>query len=111
MTKSLIDQTMPEGRKNEGGKMTTTKERLKEMLTSKGMFETQADAVLEEAIPKIESLVSDYKFTWDRPAEEYPDTLYVLIWIIISEVALEWIDKNIPLAWFRPMFEKNQKTG
>lgn len=83
----------------------TTKERLKKMLTDRGMFDDQADAILEEAIPKIESATPDYQMTWNRPAEEYPDVLYNVMWIYLKDAALEWIEKNAPQTWFRPMFE------
>lgn len=82
----------------------TTREKLKEMLTSKGMFDTQADLVLEKAIPKIEKLTPGYNITWDRPAKEYPNSVYIALWITLSETALEWIDENLPRAYFRSMF-------
>lgn len=83
----------------------TTKERLKKMLTDHGMFDNQADAVLEEAIPKIEGATPDYQVTWDRSADEYPEALYGVMWLYLKDAALKWIDKNASHAWFRPMFE------
>lgn len=84
----------------------TTKERLIEMCVARGMFEDQAKQVVELAIIKIDGM-DNYKTTWDRPANEYPDSLYIVMFMIVKDVALEWIDKNIPQAWFRPMFDKN----
>jgi hypothetical protein len=83
----------------------TTKEKLKKMLTDRGMFDNQADEVLKEAIPKIESLTPDYTITWDRPADEYPDPFYNIVRLPLYDAAREWIAKNAPQAWFRPMFE------
>lgn len=83
----------------------TIKEKLKKMLTDRGMFDNQADDVLKEAIPQIESLTPDYKITWDRPDSEYPDAVYSVMWLSLRDAALKWIDKNAPQAWFRPMFE------
>lgn len=83
----------------------TTRERLKKMLVDCGMFDDQADEVLKEAIPKIESLTPNYRYTWDRPADEYPDAIYKVLWLLLRREALVWIDKNAPQAWFRPMFE------
>lgn len=82
----------------------TTKEKLKKFLTDNGMFEEQADAVLEVAIPQIEALVPDYSFTWERPANEYPPVLYAVMLSIVKEEAVKWIDANLPMAWYRPMF-------
>lgn len=90
---------------NQGGKAMTTKEKMKKMLTDKGMSDSQADAVLKEAIPKIESLNPDYRITWDRSASEYPDMIYDAMWPLLRAAAREWIEKNLPEAWFRPMFE------
>lgn len=83
----------------------TTREKLKKMLTDRGMFDSQADAVLAEAIPTIESLTPDYKITWDRPASEYPDVVYNVMWLPLCDAAKAWIAKNAPQAWYRPMFE------
>lgn len=83
----------------------TTKERLKKMLTDYGMFDNQADEVLAEAIPQIESLILNYRIIWDRPASEYPDVVYNVMWLTLCDAALKWIDKNAPQAWFRPTFE------
>jgi len=83
----------------------TTRERLKGMLTERGMFDENADEVLKEAIPRIEKSTPDYKITWDRPADEYLDAFYDSMWLSLRDVALEWIDEKAPEAWFRPMFE------
>jgi hypothetical protein len=74
------------------------------MLTDCGMFDDQADAVLAEAIPRIEGCTPNYRVTWDRPADEYPDVVYNAMWLHVKDVALKWIDENAPQAWFRPMF-------
>lgn len=81
------------------------KDKLKSLLTERGMFDEQAEAVLSEAIPQIEALVPGYKIAWSSPAEDYPDQMYTVWWMSLKETALVWIDKNIPKAWFRPMFE------
>ena len=83
----------------------TAKEKLKKMLVERGMFDNQADAVLEEAIPAIESLTPDYKITWDRPASEYSDAIYNVMWLPLRDAAKDWIAKNTPQAWYRPMFD------
>lgn len=84
--------------------MMTVKDKLKEMLTSRGMFDTQADNVLQEAIPNIEALTPDYKISWDDSAAAYPAPLYAVMWLPLRDAALKWIDANLPQAWFRPMF-------
>lgn len=83
----------------------TTKEKLKQMLIDNGMFPNQADAVLGEAIPRIEAVTPDYKITWDRPASEYPDVVFNAMWLHVRDVAKHWIAENAPQAWYRPMFD------
>ncbi len=82
--------------------METTKQKCLKMLTNRGMFENQAEQVLERALPEIE--IGNYEITWNRPASEYPEPLYAVINVILNKVALEWIDENLPEAWFRPFF-------
>lgn len=80
----------------------TTKQRCLKMLTQNGMFESQAEAVLEQAKPQIEG--DGYSMTWDSSADDYPAPMYAVINLILRREALNWIDTNLPKAWFRPMF-------
>jgi hypothetical protein len=89
------------------GKKMTTREWLKNELTRRAMSPEQAEEVLKIAIPRIETLVPDYQITWDRSWDEYPPQIYTNMWGTTRPIALEWIDSNIPKAWFRPMFEEN----
>lgn len=76
------------------------------MLVDNGMFYSQAKQVVDEVvIPYVAKLTPNYNFTWDRPAQEYPDTIYGLILSMTKPEILKWIDKNCPKAWFRPMFD------
>ena len=74
------------------------------MCVERGMFEEQAKEVVELTIPKIDAQ-DDYKTTWDRPANEYPDSLYAVMFLYVKETAKKWIEQNIPQAWFKPMFD------
>ncbi|MFA5135700.1 MAG: hypothetical protein WC505_08015 [Patescibacteria group bacterium] len=74
----------------------TTRERLKAELMECGFFDKDAEAVLEKAIPEIESLNTSYRITWDRPAEEYPSPVYRVMFEVTRRIALEWIDQNCP---------------
>ncbi len=87
------------------------------MLVASGMFESQAKEVMDMAIPILdagfgkEEGESVYKLTYDRAASEYPSFLYPLIFERIKPVALQWIDKNKPEAWFREMFVTDSKLS
>ena len=74
-------------------------------LEENGMFENEAKEVLELAIPKVEEMVPGYNITWDRPKNEYPEAIYTIMWNVIKEVALEWIEENAPEAWYKAMFQ------
>ena len=106
----------------------TVREKLFGMLVNYGMFEKQAESVMELAIPVLSKQMVEldgninqrinhkeevettfkiqkpYHITFDRPANEYPDIMYVLWFKTIRPVALKWIDDNIPAAWYREMF-------
>lgn len=83
----------------------TTKEKLKDMLVQNGMFESQAEKVLEIAIPKIEAATPEYRVTWNRPANEYPESVYKIMWTYARAAAKDWIAENAPKAWYRPIFD------
>lgn len=82
----------------------TVKEKLKNMLMERGMSQSQADAVMEIAIPDLNKLDLDYKITFDSQASGYPNKLYDLWFMHIKPIALKWIDENKPQAWFREIF-------
>ena len=71
----------------------TTQEKLVNML------------VIALAKPELKVLSGTYDITFDRPAEEYPDAIYNVLFLVIKPIALKWIEKNKPMAWFKAMFE------
>lgn len=82
----------------------TVKEKLINMLIKNGMFRTQAEEVLAIAIPELNKLAGGYQIQFDTPATDYPLALYDQWFKTIKPIALDWIDKNKPKAWFRDMF-------
>jgi hypothetical protein len=85
----------------------TTREKLEEMLVHNGMFDTQAKKVMDIAIPELNNILDDYTITFDRPASEYPNAIYTILFLYIKPIALKWIEENCPLAWYKPMFMTN----
>lgn len=87
----------------------TTREKFEDTLCQRGIFESQAKAIMDYAIPLIDaemakSGVSD-RITWNLPAEGYPDALYgALIITHLNKRVVEWAEKNLPMAWWKPMF-------
>ncbi len=96
----------------------TTKERLIGNLIDCGMFQSQAEQIIELAIPVLNKQAHEingfhgvtfepknpYQINWDAPSFHYPDGLYAVWFMSIKPIALKWIDENKPQAWFRDMF-------
>ena len=82
----------------------TVRGKLEGMLVAQGMFASQAQKVMDLAIPELNKLSPDYAISFDRPADEYPTTLYSVWYASVRPVALKWIDENQPLAWYRDVF-------
>lgn len=80
----------------------TVEERFIKKLIDNGMFDSQAKEVMDLAM-KNQELSLD-KIQWTSDESGYPKTLMSTVWLSISLIALDWIDENLPKAWFRPMF-------
>ncbi len=84
----------------------TFKEFVLKYLTDNGMFPDQAEAVFENL--KNDSASEPMQGRWNDNVEGYPSIIKIGILLPLNKLALEWIDKNKPKAWFRPMFDKEQ---
>jgi hypothetical protein len=80
----------------------TVKEKIMGMLEDMGMFPSQAEAVLELAILELDKNTG---LNWTDKADAYPPLIYNIALGLIKPIALEWIEQNIPQAWFKPMFK------
>jgi hypothetical protein len=101
--------------------MLTTKDKLTEMLMGCGMFESQANPIMELAIPALNKQAYElnglhevdgvmvaknpYTIHWDVPSDHYPAAVYNAWFLAIKPIALQWIDTHKPQAWFRDMFK------
>lgn len=81
----------------------TFKEAMIEAMTSRGMFDSQAEDVMASYIEnnKDDSMAN----RWNEDINHYPDGMVSTIWIGIKEHAYQWIEDNASEAWFRPMFQ------
>lgn len=69
-------------------------------LYQNGMFPAQVAAVLD-SVRNVES----FRETFPKAHAGYPLQMYAVLDDIIRRATLEWIDNNLPEAWFRAMFE------
>jgi hypothetical protein len=84
------------------GKNLTVRQTLEKMFVGMGLFETQAVEIVKIAIPKIS--VTEAVIHWDG-INDYPDLLTKVFFKRCWPYAFEWAEKNMPKAWWKPMFE------
>lgn len=80
----------------------TFEEKIKELLVGNGMFPHQSDEVMERI--KTDEAHKSMKRRWTDSVDDYPPQMIQIVWLIAKQHALEYIDENLPKAWFRPMF-------
>jgi hypothetical protein len=76
--------------------------RLESQLEQFGLSSTQAKAIISEMLEgeKDSSMAS----RWQDDPEEYPESMFGVIWLICKHYASAYIDRVCPEAWFRPCF-------
>jgi hypothetical protein len=82
----------------------TIKQTLINMLIERGMFLSQANEVMELAVPQLNDLVEGYSISLDSRSDDYPKEIYKVLFGCIRPIALKWIDDNKPQAWYRDVF-------
>jgi hypothetical protein len=92
----------------ESEKILTTQGKFEKMLCEYGLSEKQASEIMEFVKPKIDS-IDDYRMTWHRPASEYPDAIYAVVFMLMKPMVVEWAEKNIPGAWWIGLFKDLKK--
>jgi hypothetical protein len=70
-------------------------------LIGNGMSQNQAASVIVETKKEMSGTFNN----WDSQIEAYSNELQNLIKLSVKQTALEWLNKNKPMAWFKPIFE------
>lgn len=83
----------------------TIREWAEDYCFQRGMFPAQAKAVIDQYAASNEGKPIEGR--WHDATEGYPPQLRALLAMGIDRAAVEWIDANLPKAWFRPMFVPN----
>lgn len=83
----------------------TVKERLIQMCVERGMFKNEANKVINKAIGNMNEHGWN-QIKWNDLSEEYPDSVYAVLFLTICEYVIEWSNANCPNAFYRPEFEQ-----
>ena len=81
----------------------TLYQKMHDMLTSRGLYQASADEIM--ATVRAEQEADGPATHLGQPADGYPDMVIAAMWLVVKSAAVDWIDANLPLAWYRPMFE------
>lgn len=83
--------------------MTTIRDFCVQYCTQRGMFDSQAEAVVEQmmADPALESMAG----RWDDRVSDYPQPMLAVLVMSLRSNAVSWIEENLPKAWYKPMFD------
>lgn len=81
----------------------TVEEKIRSMLIERGMFDTQAQEVIDAT--KTDEWMQFMASKWADKIDGYPSQFLAALWINVKRAALRWIDTNLPMAFFRSEFE------
>lgn len=79
-----------------------------EMLTSRGMFDDQAAAVMERVM--ADKANEPMKGRWHDDVSNYPGPMLNILWLTVKRHAAEYIAETCPHAWFRPLFDEEAEA-
>ncbi|KKN55689.1 hypothetical protein LCGC14_0579910 [marine sediment metagenome] len=84
----------------------TTQEYIEDYLVNCMLFPEQAKQIVEafKLRPEAQSI------RWDTPIDGYPTVFHAALKLSIDAEALEWIDKNMPKHFARPMFDHTKSV-
>lgn len=81
----------------------TVEQTLLRYLTEKGLSDNQAKEILADYLKSV-AIDTNYQITLGADKDAYPNAVYLAFYSGLKHQALQYIEKNIPLAWFKPMF-------
>lgn len=85
--------------------MTTFRDTLFNYLHDNGLSDNQASKIYVVVYKAMDDMVGRWD---DDDVEAYPPIMQNLILLTTKRVAFDWIEENIPLAWFKPMFASTE---
>lgn len=73
-------------------------------LTSNGLFPAQARAIIDEIKNSTDEHAKSVAEMFAQDVDGYPEIMHTVIMISVNSLALDWLNKNVPQHWARPMF-------
>lgn len=73
-------------------------------LVERGMFDSDAETIINELKPQLEESDQSMSQRWDDDINEYAVPIKAMWSLWLNKTALDWIDKNCPQHWARPLF-------
>lgn len=80
----------------------TIEQKIKTMLVEYGLMPAQAEAVF--AAMKTDPVNEVMQGRWEDELIDYPPEFISAAWMSACTHAVEWIDKNLPRAFYRSLF-------
>ena len=81
------------------------------------MFDSQMDQLMPSIMGHIKgecNKIGYDGYKLDMPCEDMPEALYAHLWEQIRPIVLKWLERNKPMAWFKPMYmtvDEQRKLG
>jgi hypothetical protein len=80
----------------------TVEEKIRQLLEEHGViWKDHRDAILEAS--KQSTQLEVMKDRWEDDVDGHFGTTIFGTWLAVCNVALDWIDENLPQAFFRPL--------
>lgn len=84
----------------------TFKQWMESYCVGMGMFREQAEPVVQKITSAPDNPMAG---RWNESIHEYPATIRALLVLQINQAATAWIEENLPNAWFKPLFQTQEK--
>ena len=78
-------------------------DKLLSMLIERGMFESQANDVIE--LVKVSGKAGSMRDNWLKDIDGYPEIVVSVLWAITKDIAIKWVEDNKPDAWFKGLLQ------
>lgn len=78
-----------------------------------GMFPEQAKAVMAPLLSGTREVpgMLEFQNRWEDFTEGYPESFLRVLMLYVDQAATEWIDANVPKAWYRPIFAHEESLN